>query len=86
MGTWCDSTTLPDAVSPFLRGCQQCHWSQGGVLTERCLEISGKTAHLMRMKSEDLPFAIWNACLRDYGHRRKHDVLNVLKKVERPLT
>ena len=32
-------------------------------------EISGKTEHPVRIKSEDLPFAISNVCLRDYGLR-----------------
>ena len=69
MGMRWESATLPDAVSPFLWVAN----SVTGVKTESDglgFEISGKTAHLIRMKSEDLPFANRNACLRDYGHRQ----------------
>ena len=62
MGTQCKSATLPDAVNPFLG--------------RPIVSLDSKTHEFADVwedrvgedKSEDLPFASSNMCLRDYGH------------------
>ena len=76
MGTQCKSATLPDAVSPFLTD-QQCHW------TAKLLGFADvREDRVGEDKSEDLPSASSNMCLRDYGHsnNRKHEEFYNYKK------